>query len=72
MAASGCPRCQIPIEAPGDRVESLAVHAGCPGCGRPLAWFAREDGGHWILDEEAEGRRRMAEGPGAIDPSASI
>jgi hypothetical protein len=64
VSFSTCPICDATIGAPTDRRESLESTVDCRGCGRPLTWFA--DGrieGKWILDEAAEGRRRMAEGP---------
>jgi hypothetical protein len=59
-----CPVCDAEVAAPTDSSESLESAVDCPGCGRPLTWFADDRiEGKWIIDEVAEGRRRMAEGP---------
>jgi hypothetical protein len=64
--------CGAEIGAPKDHSESLENSAECPGCERPLTWFFDDrTGGKWIVDEGAEGRRRMAEGPGDVDSPAA-
>jgi hypothetical protein len=64
--------CDAEVGAPKDDQESLENSAECPACGRPLTWFFDDrTGGKWIVDEEAEGRRRMAEGPGDVDSPAA-
>ncbi|HEX3362099.1 MAG TPA: hypothetical protein VHS74_13985 [Solirubrobacterales bacterium] len=51
------------VAAPADPSESLESTVDCQECGRPLTWFTDDRiEGKWILDEAAEGRRRMAEG----------
>lgn len=63
--------CGAEVEAPQDAPDSLEGNAECSGCGRPLTWFFDDRaGGKWIVDEGAEGRRRMAEGPGDVDSPA--
>jgi hypothetical protein len=52
------------------------VEPTCPSCGAsPGAPADRSEslevGGKWILDEAAEGRRRMAEGPGDVESPAT-
>jgi hypothetical protein len=72
MTESGCPHCDASIAAPRDRAGSLEDSIECPGCGRSLTWFFDDRvGGRWILDEAAEGRRRMAEGPGGVESPAT-
>jgi hypothetical protein len=37
-----------------------------------LTWFVDDqDDGRWIVDEGAEGRRRMTEGPGDVESPAA-
>ncbi|HEX4730267.1 MAG TPA: hypothetical protein VH299_03305 [Solirubrobacterales bacterium] len=63
-----CPFCKAEVAPPDGHPESLEGNVDCPGCGRPLTWFFDEKtGGKWTHDEEAEGRRRMEEGPGDVD-----
>jgi hypothetical protein len=67
-----CPICDAAVVAPKDDPDSLEHDVECPGCGRPLTWFCDDRiGGKWILDEGAEGRRRLAEGPGGVDSPAT-
>jgi hypothetical protein len=71
MASPICPICDAEIGPPPDHPDSLEDNLECPGCGRPLTWFVDErSGDRWILDEGAEGRRRMDEGPGDVDSPA--
>jgi hypothetical protein len=64
--------CDAEIEAPKDHPESLEGSVECPGCRRPLTWFFDDrTGGKWIVDEVAEGRRRMTEGPGDVESPAA-
>jgi hypothetical protein len=72
MSGLDCPICGAAIGAPADHPDSLEDNVECPACGRPLTWFVDDRAGEkWIVDEEAEGRRRMAEGPGGVDSPAS-
>lgn len=61
-----CPSCGAPVPAPEEDEKSFQGGRICDACKRPLTWFFdRRSGGRWILDEGAEGRRRMAGGPEA-------
>jgi hypothetical protein len=73
MAGPTCPLCDAEIPAPNDHPASLEDNVECPGCGRPLTWFFDDrTAGKWIVDEIAEGRRRMTEGPGDVEsPTAT-
>jgi endogenous inhibitor of DNA gyrase (YacG/DUF329 family) len=72
MSGQACPTCGAVVEAPKDEPESLEGSVECPACGRPLTWyFDDRTGGRWIIDEGAEGRRRLAEGPGDVDSPAA-
>jgi endogenous inhibitor of DNA gyrase (YacG/DUF329 family) len=63
MPSPTCPRCGAEVAAPIDPSESLERTVDCQKCGRPLTWFTDDRiEGKWIIDEAAEGRRRMAEG----------
>jgi hypothetical protein len=72
MANPTCPICDAGIAPPSDDPDSLEKNVECPGCGRPLTWFFDDrGGGKWIVDEGAEARRRMNEGPGDVDSPAA-
>jgi hypothetical protein len=63
MPSPTCPICGAEVAAPTDPSESLEYTVDCLKCGRPLTWFTDDRiEGKWIIDEAAEGRRRMAEG----------
>jgi endogenous inhibitor of DNA gyrase (YacG/DUF329 family) len=67
-----CPICDAAVAPANDGPDSLKDNVECPGCGRPLTWFWEDRvGGRWILDEGAEGRRRLAEGPDVESPAPS-
>jgi hypothetical protein len=72
MAGPTCPTCGAEIDPPRGHSDSLAGKIDCPGCGRPLNWFIDDRiAGKWIIDETAEGQRRMAEGPGGLESPTS-
>ena len=70
MGEPACPSCDLSITAPngedGGPRQSMEFDLECPGCGRPLTWFAEGGSeGRWIRDEEAEAQARMTRGPDA-------
>lgn len=64
--SEACPDCSTPIETPGifhgggtSRM-TMHTHRECPGCRRPLIWFAEGAlATGWRIDETEERRRRF-------------
>jgi hypothetical protein len=66
-----CPICDAALSPPKDDRGPLESNIECIGCGRPLTWFCADlVDGRWIIDEAAEGRIRMSQGPDDVESPA--
>jgi hypothetical protein len=72
MPGPTCPTCDAALPTPKDDPDALEDNVSCPGCGRPLTWFCADRvDGRWIIDEAAEGRIRMSQGPDGVESPAT-